>query len=156
MSTKVGIVGCGNISEIYLKNSWRLADIEVVAVSDLDRQRAQARADGLRIPNVLSIPELLAEGEVDIVVNLTIPKAHSEVALATLEAGKSAYNEKTLRNPARGRTRNAGTGARKRTQDRLRARYVFGCRPANVPATHGFRGDRRSGWRNSVHDVPRS
>ena len=45
MSTKVGIVGCGNISEIYLKNSRRLADIEVVAVSDIDKQRAQARAD---------------------------------------------------------------------------------------------------------------
>ena len=96
MSTKVGIVGCGNISEIYLKNSRRLADIEVVAVSDIDKQRAQARADEFQIPNVLSIPELLAEGEVDIVINLTIPKAHSEVALATLEAGKSAYNEKPL------------------------------------------------------------
>ena len=84
MSTKVGIVGCGNISEIYLKNSRRLADIEVVAVSDIDKQRAQARADEFQIPNVLSIPELLAEGEVDIVINLTIPKAHSEVALATL------------------------------------------------------------------------
>ena len=61
MSTKVGIVGCGNISEIYLKNSRRLADIEVVAVSDIDRQRAQARADEFQIPKVLSIPELLAD-----------------------------------------------------------------------------------------------
>jgi predicted dehydrogenase len=96
MSTKVGIVGCGNISEIYLRNSRRLADIEVVAVSDINKQRAQASADEFQIPKVLSIPELLAEEEIDIVVNLTIPEAHAEVALATLEAGKNPYNEKPL------------------------------------------------------------
>jgi predicted dehydrogenase len=96
VSAKVGIVGCGNISETYLRNSRRLADIEVVAVSDIDKQRAQARADEYQIPKALSVAELLAEPEIDIVINLTIPKAHAEVGLAALEAGKSAYSEKPL------------------------------------------------------------
>jgi predicted dehydrogenase len=96
MSTKAGIIGCGNISEIYLKNGRRLADLEIAAVADLDPQRAQARADQFEIPRALRVPELLADPEIEIVINLTIPKAHGEVGLAALEAGKSIYNEKPL------------------------------------------------------------
>jgi predicted dehydrogenase len=96
MSVKIGVIGCGYISEIYLKNIGLLADIEVLAVSDIDMRRAQARADAYNIPKALSVRELLAEREIEIVVNLTIPKAHAEVALAVLEAGKSVYNEKPL------------------------------------------------------------
>jgi len=40
--------------------------------------------------------ELLADPEIEIVINLTIPKAHAEVALAALQAGKSVHNEKPL------------------------------------------------------------
>jgi predicted dehydrogenase len=96
MSGKVGIVGCGNICEIYLKNSRLLADFEVIAVSDIDRERAQSRASQFEIPKALSVAELLAEQDIEIVLNLTIPKAHAEVGLAALEAGKSVYNEKPL------------------------------------------------------------
>ena len=96
MSAKVGIVGCGNICDTYLRNSRLLADFEIVAVSDVDKRRAQARAGEYQIPNAFSVAELLAEPEIEIVLNLTIPKAHSEVGLAALKAGKSAYNEKPL------------------------------------------------------------
>jgi predicted dehydrogenase len=96
VSIKLGVIGCGYISEIYLKNIHLLADVEVVAVSDLDMQRAQARADAYKIPKALSIRDLMVEPEIEIVLNLTIPKAHAEVALAVLEAGKSVYNEKPL------------------------------------------------------------
>lgn len=96
MSVKVGVIGCGNISGIYLKNSHLFADIEVAAVSDLDMQRAQAKADEYSITKALTVPQLLADPEIDIILNLTIPKAHAEVALAALEAGKSVYNEKPL------------------------------------------------------------
>jgi predicted dehydrogenase len=96
MSVKLGVIGCGHISEIYLKNLRLLAGVDVVAVSDVDVQRAQARADAYDISKVLSVQELLAEPEIEIVLNLTIPKAHAEVALAVLEARKSVYNEKPL------------------------------------------------------------
>jgi predicted dehydrogenase len=96
MSVKVGVIGCGNISGIYLKNSRLFADIEVAAVSDLDMQRAQAKADEYGIPKAVTVSELLADPEIEIILNLTIPKAHAEVAFAALEAGKSVYNEKPL------------------------------------------------------------
>jgi predicted dehydrogenase len=96
MAVKIGVVGCGNISSIYLKNARRLNDIEIAAVSDIDLLRAQAKADEHGIPRVLSVPELLADPEIEIVLNLTIPRAHADVALAALESGKSVYNEKPL------------------------------------------------------------
>jgi predicted dehydrogenase len=96
MRVKLGLIGCGYISEIYLRNIGLLADVEVLAVSDIDMQRARARADAYSIPKALSVPELLAEPEIEIVLNLTIPKAHADVALAVLQAGKSVYNEKPL------------------------------------------------------------
>jgi predicted dehydrogenase len=96
MSVKVGVIGCGNISGIYLKNSRLLEDIEVVAVADVDMLRAEAKATEYNIPNVMTVTELLADPEIEIVLNLTIPKAHAEVALAALDAGKSVYNEKPL------------------------------------------------------------
>jgi predicted dehydrogenase len=73
-----------------------LSYIEVVAVSDIDEQRAKARADEYQIPRALTVPELLAETGIDIVINLTIPSAHAQAGLAALEAGKSAYSEKPL------------------------------------------------------------
>lgn len=96
MAVKVGIVGCGNISGIYLKNGSRLNDIEIAAVTDIDLLRAQARADEYQIARVLSVQEMLADPEIEIILNLTIPRAHADVALAALEAGKSVYNEKPL------------------------------------------------------------
>ena len=96
MSVKLGVIGCGHISEIYLKNIRLFVDIEVVAVADIDMQRAQVRADAYNIPKALSVRDLLAEPEIELVLNLTIPKAHAEVALAVLEAGKNVYNEKPL------------------------------------------------------------
>ena len=96
MSVKLGVVGCGNISEIYLKNLRMSADIEVRAVSDMNIERARARAEQFGIPQALSVEELLAESEVELLLNLTIPQAHFEIAMAALKAGKSVYNEKPL------------------------------------------------------------
>lgn len=93
---KVGIVGCGTISGIYLKNGRILESIEVVACADIVIERARARAEEYGIPKVYTVDELLADPEIEIVVNLTIPKAHGEVALKAVEAGKSVYNEKPL------------------------------------------------------------
>ncbi len=93
---KVGIVGCGTISGIYLKNGAIFDTIEVVACADIDMDRAKARAEEYGVPKACTVEELLADPEVEIVVNLTIPKAHASVARAAIEAGKSVYNEKPL------------------------------------------------------------
>jgi len=93
---KVGIVGCGNISGCYFEGCKKYDLLEVVACSDLLADRARARAEEFGVPRACSTKELLADPEVDIVVNLTIPNAHSEVNMAAVEAGKNVYVEKPL------------------------------------------------------------
>ena len=93
---RIGIVGVGNISGIYLKNLSAMEETQVVACADLDMARAKSVAEEHGVPNVLSVAELLAHPEVDLVLNLTIPKVHGEVALQAVAAGKHVYNEKPL------------------------------------------------------------
>jgi predicted dehydrogenase len=94
--TKIGIIGCGNISPAYLTAGQRFEVLEIAAVADMIPERARARAEEYGIPRACTVAELLADPEVSIVVNLTVPRAHAEVALATLEAGKHTYGEKPL------------------------------------------------------------
>ncbi|MBD0383554.1 Gfo/Idh/MocA family protein [Paenibacillus sedimenti] len=97
MSTKkIGIIGCGNISAIYMKNIPKFAHLELVACADLDLTRAQARAEEFGIAKAYTVDQLLADPDIDIVINLTIPAAHAEVCLQVLEAGKHVYVEKPL------------------------------------------------------------
>jgi predicted dehydrogenase len=93
---KVGIIGCGNISGIYLENSQWLQSLEVVAVADLVLERAQAKATEYNIPKAYTVDDLLADPEIELVINLTVPQAHAEVSLAALHAGKHVYLEKPL------------------------------------------------------------
>ncbi|MEI6504044.1 MAG: Gfo/Idh/MocA family oxidoreductase [Armatimonadota bacterium] len=94
--TKIGIIGCGNISRAYLDMGQRFPLTEVAAVADMIPERAQAAAAEYGIPRACSVDELLADPEISIVLNLTIPGAHAEVALQTLDAGKHTYGEKPL------------------------------------------------------------
>ena len=93
--TKLGIIGCGNISGIYCQAGTKLHNIEVVACADLDHARARAKAEEYGI-KALTVAELLKDPEIEIIINLTIPAAHAEVAKTVLKAGKSVYNEKPL------------------------------------------------------------
>jgi predicted dehydrogenase len=92
----VGIIGTGNISGIYLENGKRFKNFSVGACADLFVDRAQARAAEYGVPKAYSVEELLADPSIEAVINLTIPRAHGEVALQVLEAGKHVYNEKPL------------------------------------------------------------
>ena len=93
---KVGIVGTGNICKAYVLTAQSFPILEVVALADINMDVAKARAAELNVPRALSVEQLLADPEIEIVVNLTIPKAHAPVALAALAAGKHVYNEKPL------------------------------------------------------------
>jgi predicted dehydrogenase len=93
---KVGLVGCGNISSIYFKAGQVFEALSFVACSDLDLDRACQKAKEFDIPKACSVQELLNDPEVDLVLNLTIPKAHAEIAMAALGAGKHVYGEKPL------------------------------------------------------------
>lgn len=90
----VGIIGAGNISGQYLDNLTTFPDVEVLFIADIDAARAKEQADKYGVPGSGSTEELLAHSGIEIVVNLTIPAAHSEVALAALAAGKNVWTEK--------------------------------------------------------------
>jgi predicted dehydrogenase len=92
----IGIIGCGNISGIYLKNLPTFRDLNVLAVADLDLERAKAKAAEFDVPHALSVPDLLKHDDIDAVLNITIPAAHGDIALQALSAGKHVYNEKPL------------------------------------------------------------
>ncbi|CAN5814718.1 Gfo/Idh/MocA family oxidoreductase [soil metagenome] len=92
----VGIVGAGFISDIYLANlTTRFDNVRVVAVADLSVERAEARAAEYGIA-AMTVDDLLADPGIELVVNLTVPAAHAEVAMRAVAAGKSVYNEKPL------------------------------------------------------------
>ena len=92
---KVGIIGCGNISSIYLENCTKLfKNLEVAAVSDLIRDRAEKQAEEYGVENVLTTEELLKREDIELVLNLTTPPLHTKVNRMALEAGKHVYSEK--------------------------------------------------------------
>lgn len=89
----IGVIGCGNISAAYMRLAPLFTGIEMRACADQNMTAAEARAGefGLR---ALSVADLLAASDTDIVVNLTIPAAHYAVSKQVLEAGKHVYSEK--------------------------------------------------------------
>ncbi|MEV8442795.1 Gfo/Idh/MocA family oxidoreductase [Actinosynnema sp. NPDC051121] len=92
----VGVVGTGVISEEYLRNLTAFPDVRVLAVADLDPARAAARASAHGVPRSSTVDELLADPDIALVVNLTVPAAHVEVSTAAIEAGKHVWVEKPL------------------------------------------------------------
>ncbi|MDM7461985.1 MAG: Gfo/Idh/MocA family oxidoreductase [bacterium] len=91
---RVGVVGCGSISNVYLRVAQQFDEIEVFAVADAIPELARERAQQFGVPHVLSTEELLNHPEVEIVLNLTPPKAHAPLNKAALLAGKHVYCEK--------------------------------------------------------------
>ncbi len=93
---KVGVIGCGNISPAYLRQCPLFEILDIVACADLLPERAEARAAEFNVPRTCTVAELLADKSIELVINITIPQAHFEVAMQCVEAGKSVWNEKPL------------------------------------------------------------
>ncbi|MFL5260372.1 MAG: Gfo/Idh/MocA family protein [Hyphomicrobiales bacterium] len=91
----VGIVGSGNISDVYILNAPLFRGMKIVAVSDIRPAVAKAKGAKYDLP-ALSPRELLKREDIDIVLNLTVPAAHADVSLAAIDAGKHVYTEKPL------------------------------------------------------------
>jgi predicted dehydrogenase len=90
----VGVIGAGVISDQYLSNLTVFPDVEVLFIADIDLPRAASQAEKWGVPGSGTVDELLAVDGIEIVVNLTIPAAHVEVALQALRAGKHVWGEK--------------------------------------------------------------
>lgn len=92
---RVGIIGCGNISNAYFAGISQFPDLlRIAACADLDLTRAAAKAAEHGVARSLSVDALLADPDIDLIVNLTIPIAHGPINLAALRAGKHVYCEK--------------------------------------------------------------
>ena len=91
----VGIVGCGNISTTYFELAPLFRRLEVRACADLNMDAARERASTYNV-RAETVDELMADDEIDIIVNLTIPDAHYAITRRALEAGKHAYSEKPV------------------------------------------------------------
>ncbi len=94
--TQVGIIGSGTISGIYLENSKKFDAFDVAAIADVRVDAAQARADEYGVPKASSVEDLLADPDIEVVVNLTPHRVHGLVGLSVLQAGKHVYTEKPL------------------------------------------------------------
>jgi predicted dehydrogenase len=92
---RVGIVGCGDVTNLYLPGTAPFDSIELAACADLDADRAAALSARGGFPAVPP-DALLADPSIDIVLVLTPPAAHAPVARAAIAAGKHVYTEKPL------------------------------------------------------------
>jgi predicted dehydrogenase len=92
----LAVVGCGTISNQYLKNLTQFPDVQVHFCADIDAERAKAQAAAYDVPGSGSVEQALDHPGVGLVVNLTTPAAHAQVAAAAVRAGKHVWNEKPL------------------------------------------------------------
>ena len=86
---RVGVIGCGNICGQYFSMAPKFPILDMAACTDLDRTKAEAAAEKYGIPRVCSVEEMLADPSIELILNLTIPKAHAAVAQAILEKGST-------------------------------------------------------------------
>jgi len=92
---KVGLIGCGHISETYFRAEKYFNNIKIVKCADINHTNALKCAKTYKI-KALSVKDLLKDQEVEIILNLTIPKAHYQVAKQSLLNGKHVYSEKPM------------------------------------------------------------
>ena len=91
----IGIIGCGNISTTYLGLAPLFKGLAVVAVADMNIDTARARAAEYGV-QAQTVDALLANPDVGLIINLTIPDAHYAISRRALEAGKHVYSEKPV------------------------------------------------------------
>jgi len=92
---KVGLIGCGHIAETYFRAQKYFNNIKIMKCADINNKSAEKCASIYGI-KALSVNEILNDKEVEIILNLTIPKAHYEVAKKALLHNKHVYSEKPL------------------------------------------------------------
>ncbi len=108
---KAGLIGCGNISDTYLQMAPRFAGLDIVACADIMPEAAAAKAAEYNVA-AKDVAAMLADPEIELLINLTVPNAHAEVTQRALDAGKHVYSEKPLAATFAGARQIAETAAR--------------------------------------------
>ena len=92
---RVGIIGCGNISETYFECQNLFNNFTIVACADINIEAAKNSAEKYNV-KAFSVDDILANEDIDVIINLTIPSAHKEIIMKSLNAGKHCFSEKPL------------------------------------------------------------
>lgn len=92
----IGLIGCGSASGLYLEGCRQFDVLRIAACADLVPERARTRANEFNIPRICNVAELLADPDIDLILNLTEPQAHAEIGMAALASSKHLYQEKPL------------------------------------------------------------
>lgn len=93
---RVGVIGTGAISGAYLGMAKNFPIVQIAACADMNLDAARKKAEEYQILKVCSVDELFKDDSIDVVLNLTVPKAHVPIALRAIDAGKHTYAEKPL------------------------------------------------------------
>lgn len=93
---RIGIVGCGYASDMYIRSLKRYPHLELVAATEIKPDRALQFGKYYSVKMRPTVDALLADPSIEMIVNLTNPRSHFEVTKASLEAGKHVYTEKPL------------------------------------------------------------
>ena len=92
---KIGLVGCGNISETYFNSQKIFNNFEITTCADIDQEAADKSAKEHNV-KVQTADELMANKEIDLILNLTPPSSHKDVIVKSLMSGKYCFSEKPL------------------------------------------------------------
>lgn len=157
-TVKIGIVGIGAISGIYLKNiTETFKEIDIVGVCDLIRERAEAAVEQYNIPKLYEdMYELFRDPEVDIVLNLTRPYEHYQVSMEALKAGKTCIFRKTSGSIPGRRERAAGFQQREGIDVGRSTGYFPGSRYPDLPQTDRRRLHRKTFGSSRFYDQSRT
>jgi len=93
---QIAFIGCGHVSDTYFQSIKKYKKLKLAGVTDRDQNRLAEFAAYYSMKTYSDINELLADPQIELVVNLTNPSSHFEVTKACLEAGKHVYSEKPL------------------------------------------------------------
>jgi len=91
----IGIIGCGNISDTYFNSQSIFKNIKIIACADIIQDLSDKKASEYNVKS-FTVDDLLKNEDIDIVLNLTIPSAHKEIIIKSLENGKHCFSEKPL------------------------------------------------------------
>lgn len=93
----IGVLGIGDISDVYFNNLKKYDIVNVVACAGRDLEKARKKANQHNIPKAYATSrELIQDPEIDIILNLTVPEVHAQLTIEALQAGKHVYTEKPL------------------------------------------------------------
>ncbi|MDH6305443.1 putative dehydrogenase [Parabacteroides sp. PF5-5] len=99
---KVGVLGCGSVSNSYFPHITKCPYIEVVACCDIIPERAKSQAERFNVPKWYKhIDDMLKGSKFDLMLTLTDMQIHGELNRKALEAGRNVWSEKPMANTYR-------------------------------------------------------